>query len=655
MGKLKVIKWDNKKASEKMLELIDEFTKFQSSMSPNRRLNEDIYTSNFYNNSVSNLGFKYTTSGMKEEFSDWLTEAKFNHTFTFIRLLHSMMISNEPIATASPVTNSDESREAASASDRLIRWGKDKYKTKNYIDNWILHTLIYGLGCIRIDFNSTLGDLIEVEVEEGNVTYNGDIETRNVLPDNYMLRSTTTDLNDVFGYIERIFVDKEEAEAMFPEFAGKFTVNENLNQTNVLTGEVMPLKNKVVFYEYYEKATPFNARLGRYILCTEQGEILKLTDNPQKNKRLPIALLPDIIVPNRLYPLSIIDYLKDPQKQLNDLMSRVLENVKLYSKIFMLIDRGAKVNEDALVDSPLVPIEYQSSDGGRPPTPMNPASLPAFVFKSYDMIVDMMQHLSGIRDFSRGVMAKNVSGFATNLMIESDNKVHIQLHERYKAGVKTVYELMLDLFYQHIDDGTLISIVGQEDEIDVMSFKQEMLEGGYQIQVDYGTSLPVDPVGRRQAIRELIEFSRGLGVNIDPVKTMDLLKLGDLMGAYDIPKAARKRQREEIKEMSSSEQYVPVNYSTDDHVLHYTEIFMFFQSKEYYVLPESAKIQLKKHADMHLKASPMLKQGVPEEQFNMLQLGQVSEQQIMQQFAPAPQPMVQPTGQMQQAQPKQPI
>ena len=132
MGKIKAIKWDSKKASEVMLGKIDEFNKYQNASSANRRDNENVYTSNFYNNSSDILGMRFTPYDMKEVDSDWITHAKFNHIFTFVRLPHSIMISNTPIATASPVDGSDQSREATQCSDKLIRWGKDKYKTKSY-------------------------------------------------------------------------------------------------------------------------------------------------------------------------------------------------------------------------------------------------------------------------------------------------------------------------------------------------------------------------------------------------------------------------------------------------------------------------------------------------------------------------------------------
>jgi len=242
-------------------------------------------------------------------------------------------------------------------------------------------------------------------------------------------------------------------------------------------------------------------------------------------------------------------------------------------------------------------------------------------------MVQMMQHIAGVRDFSRGVMAKAVSGFAANLMVESDTKVHIQLHERYKEAVKGIYELLLSDIKQYWNEKRTISILNEEDEMETKAFMGADLNNGYVVKTDFGSTLPLDPAARRQMVQEIGTMAQQWGIKMDGNKFFELLRLGDVMGTFNISESAAKVQRKEKYIMLQTTKPVDIDYNADDHLAHYVELFGFFQTNEYANLQPGIKEILKAHAAQHLMADAFIKKGATEEQFKSGQLPQSAPQE----------------------------
>lgn len=613
---MKPVIYTSDNIKEKLENMVSEFNDHVAYHSPIWRRSENAYRSNFYKRYADNI-LNNRRLELDTNTKEWLCEAEMNHSFSFVRLLHSTLISNEPVVTASPANDSQGARDAASAADTLIRYSKQEYKVKENVDQFILRTFIYGLGCLRVDWNSNLGEIVSYDEKTEEILFRGDNEIRIIEPYNFYLFSNSNNLQDCYGYLEKLYVDIEEAKSIWPDFADKFVaISSDSNEAYNSEKKARKKKdNKVVIWEYIEIGRPINANLGRHILFTDDFTVLVLEDNPHKHKKLPIVILPDIIIPNRLFPVSLMEMLNSPQKQLNDLMSRVLENVKLYTKIFITVDRNANLNEDALTDIPTIPIMYNGSEG-RPPAQMNPPQMGAFVYETYKVLVEMMQQIAGVRDFSRGVMAKAVSGFAANLMIEADSKVQIQLHERYKIAIKNLFELLLSDIQEKWTESRTIKVLNEEDEVEEKAFKGADLQGGYVVTTDFGSTLPIDPAARRQMIQEIGTMAQQWGIKIDGNKFFEMLRLGDVMGTFNASEAAAKVQRKERIDMIKTSKLLPVDYIADDHISHYVEMYGFFQTNEYNKLSGSQKALLKEHANTHIMADAFKKAGATEEQFN---------------------------------------
>jgi len=618
---MRPVVWNNAVAEEKIKNFASILENHVSDNRDTWEMCENIYASRLYDDvdvlSINSERYE----GLPEEFSDWMVRAQMNHTYTFVRLLSSTLMQNEPITTASPATTDRKSRDAADAADSLIRYARKKYKVRDHADRMVNDTFIHGIGIIRVDFDKNDGELIDAKKAKGkdlDMVFSGEIKLRNPEIRNYTILSTSNSLLDAYGYLEKIYLSKEEAEALYPEFAGKFvSVEKQANDNNIEDKDSKQNEDLVVLYEYFEIARPINGLKGRHVLTMSDFKPIIIEDHPYNHKKLPIVILPDVLINNRLYPIGIVEILSNPQKQADEIMSRILENVKLHSKVFMMVDRNANISKDGLTDLPVVPITYNGTEG-KAPYAMPPAALPQFVFAAYENLVQMMQHLSGVREFSRGQMPSRVSGFAANLMIEADTKVHTQLHERFKTAITELYDQMLSLMHQYWTDEKTLSVVGEENEVEEFSFKSSDLNGGYVVVSDFGSSLPIDPAARKQMVQDIAGMAQQFGITLDASRLMSLLKMGDVFGTFDIGKTASKRQKKEIKDMMLTGQYIEVDLEAEDHIAHYTELFAFFQTAEYVALDIEIQQLLKKHAREHMEASQLVKQGVTEQDYEMM-------------------------------------
>ena len=592
-----------KRQEQKLKDKIDKAVKFHEKKESTYATNEADYQGKFYKEysrearSLIDLNKKYK----------WMIRASANHTYTFIRSLHSQILANPPLVSVSSRTSDQKDKDAAIAADNVAIHERDRLELELFSSKQVLDCLLYGTGIMKIFWDAEDGDFFDHEdAESGEISriFDGNVKLQNISCRNFFFDAMATSWKEVIWCLEKKFIELEEAHRLFPEH--KKMIKEETDLKRYCEEDMVHEKvaGMTIIWELWEKAHPSNNMKGRYVVLNNDGKILIDKENPYKHKKLPYALFTDIDLPNTLWGKSVIELLHEPQKSINKLLSQILENTNLHSVIRMYLPDGAGIPEDSITDQPTDIIRGGSGQGK--PEQLQPASLPSHVFKVYDTLVGIMEHIAGMRGYSRGQMQKTVSGFAAQLMIEQDQKVHLQLHNKYKMNIEEIYLQILSLCKQYWKEERSLAILGEDKEYEYLKYKNTDIDGKYNVKVQYGTSLPNDPVARRQAIMEL--FDKGLFEEKGKDFVLRLLELGDIAGAFDATKEARKRQKEEIEMLKRDK--TPFNIREfEDHESHLEELYSYFQTKEFEYLDEEIKRLIEDHAKMHEQFVSQAKSG----------------------------------------------
>jgi hypothetical protein len=172
-----------------------------------------------------------------------------------------------------------EDQRKADAADRIVKWALRKYQLQEKFDQVNLMALTYGTGFLKTVWDSSKGDIVEADLESGDLTLEGDIAVTIPSTWNIFVDPDARSWDDVKWVIERIYIDYEEAVSRWPEKRDELDQARIQERTPTSTGQQTELRdmhyNSVELLEYWETGLPTNGYLGRYCITTVSGEVIE--------------------------------------------------------------------------------------------------------------------------------------------------------------------------------------------------------------------------------------------------------------------------------------------------------------------------------------------------------------------------------------------
>jgi hypothetical protein len=524
-----------------------------------------------------------------------------NFTFRNLRLIHSQLSANPPAVTARPATSDVDDRRRADAADRIIRHSMRKYSLQDVIDRVTLGGLVRGTSFLKILWNPHLGEPLDID-DSGRVILEGDIDptvpsTWDIYPD--------PDVNtwrDVRWLFERIFVPCDDLDALFPENADLIR---SLKQ-KVSTGEIRSPKYDVVpLYEYHEVGTLGNGYQGKFCYCLEDGTVLgkvgpgknRFYPSSEKRSKLPKAQLPyhiftDLDVPDTYWGRSTVLYQAPLQYRLNKLDSITMEAIQAHGVPRLILTEGAEVADDSITNSPW---DIVKITGSQPPHFMAPMQLPPVVSHFRDILRTGIDDMGGINESLLGQQSRETSGFAMQYATQQGNMIRHRMFVKQVGLVENCYKTILNIARVEWDIPRTVRVLGVEKAFEAHSISGADIDGGIDIVVEFGTSLSLDPVSRRQEMLTLMPIFEQAGIT--PKAYLRMMKLNELEGAYDKLDLAVDRQKEAFEEIIRTGQYVaPESYENHKEMMDYCDTYVM--TSEFKYLPEDTKSLILRHIEV---------------------------------------------------------
>jgi hypothetical protein len=167
-----------------------------------------------------------------------------------------------------------------------------------------------------------------------------------------------------------------------------------------------------------------------------------------------------------------------------------------------------------------------------------------------------------------------------------------RLFNKYVLFVESIYKRYLQIIQKHWEIPRTIHVLGKENAFEAVDIKGADISGGYDLVVEYGASLSLDPTTRREEIMTLMPIFEKAGIETSEV--LGMLKLNELANLYDLNDLARDRQREIFEEMIATGMYIaPEELQAHREMLAFA--YRYLMTVEYKYLKEEQKVLITRH------------------------------------------------------------
>jgi hypothetical protein len=577
-----------------------------------------LFSTRSYSNNV-NVGFDTATAMGTSEIDQSNADYSVNYAYKNWRYICSQLAANPPAVLARPQSSDLADRRKADAADRVVRYLRTQYKLQEVFELGINNSQTYGTCITKTIWDTTLGDPIDFDEASGEMVLTGDISISNVNPWNFVVDPDATTWDDVKWCFERVMMPYEEACYRFPdqkELLKKARVQQQQDQQDSSNSSLHKnYYDAVELFQYWEKGLPHNGYLGRMCWCLKDGNLVSpIVPNPfrfappkdrgldlpegiyeAKREMLAKAYLPyqvftDGDIPNMVWGKANILYCTPLQDLHNRLYNTIISNVQAHGVARIILPDGADIAEESITNSPWDVIRITGS--GQDPRFMEPMPLPAAVSDLVSLTRQGIDDMSGVNESMFGKQSREQSGFSMQYSTSQGNMIRQRVFNKYRLYVEGTYRALLNLVRKHWTESRTIHVLGKEKAFEAMDLKGSDVDGGFDLVLEYGNSLSIDPTARREEIITLLPLFKEAGVDTRTI--LGLMKLNELEGAYDRVTMAGDRQRELFEEMVNSNLYIAPR-ELQDHKQMLAWAYDYIMSAEYKYLSEEHKALIEAH------------------------------------------------------------
>jgi hypothetical protein len=588
---IKVIKWDDRKKCDKLLaKRLADAKAYRKKVAEHKWRQNEITVfepGGLHNSEESDVAFFNIEDALQSMMTAEVNMPNVNYVYRHVKFLHSQLMANPPVVQPRPNSTEIKDKRAAESADALVHYGIRQYKFKKVFELDTLNCMVYGLGWTKICWDSTKGKIIDFDEKNGTLKVEGDISLKSKSPWDMWVQPAREDWDDIDYVFERCWYTEEELEMLpsLDKHAIKMIKKEGERKSEMEDG--ISWADKFVrgndfqeelygIYWYWEKGTISNGYLGRYVPCLGNGKTLgPVKPNPhrfipteviEENRkgdieeadmyevaRLPFHPLQGDKVSGLFYANTFISYEKAIQDMINKLDHLTMENIEANGSLVLAVTEDSGVDEESINDGGAYQV-VRVADMANKPSFINPAGQMPDIQMFRDKLKNAGEDMAGLNESMFGQQSREQSGLSMEYAVSQGNLVRRNIFEHYVQQVEEVYRDYLDIIRTHWNTSRTIRVLGKEKAFDEYNIKGADISGGFDIVLEYGTSMFLDPVLRKQEYMQNMQVYQGMGV--DPKALLDNVELGHLPSVHDSWRAWKRRQMEIFEQMIANDIFI---------------------------------------------------------------------------------------------------
>lgn len=459
-----------------------------------------------------------------------------------------------------PASKEERDIDAAQAAHKFLQFLWQELDMPMRTKEIFLNGLVKGWCAVKTWFDPTAGDDItpsegEIGYEEGmDSIHMGQLRTRVCDPMTIFVDPSARTEEEIRWIGEKNARDVDE---IFEEYGKKVAADANIdylnaydvtnvNQEGIGYTETKKKENMAMVYELWIK--PCKKYPGGVKVTMAGGQILDLDEQAGE---IPYQLFGYIPVPSSVKYEAVVKDLIPVQRSINIKRSMIATHAKRLGNAMWLIPLGSGVDEEELTDETGGFVHYTPIGNMKPERAMAP-DIPSFFDRDLQNDAIDLDDMSGSREVSQGRMPSGLDTLGgLEIMVEQENEKLTVAAQNYEQGMKKVMQRLLRLLKKHYTEERQGRILGEDNEIELISFNGSDLTGYEDIVIVQGSSLPEMKAAQQERI--LLMWNSGAIVKKDG--TPDVQTFLRLMGMGDSTELFEQHELDENKAKLENRQF----------------------------------------------------------------------------------------------------
>lgn len=558
------------------------------------------YNGAYYNDAAS--GHKITFSGEQGE----LVNLPVNHFRNIARNMLVMTTSTRPSMEARSVNTDYKSLVQTKLANGLLDYYMREKRLEDYLHRAIEMAIVLGSGYIKMEWNATTGEIVDVNEETNTPIHEGDLQFTNLSPFDVVFDSTKDDPSQIDWVLCRSKKNRYDLIAKYPEYKDQIlkvlTVSEveHFNFDSVFYDR----SDDVFIYEFFHKRTE-SVPEGRYMMFVECDSVL--VDQPLPYRNLPVYRVSPADILGTPFGYTDLFDLLPLQDAANILYSSIMSNQAAFAVQNVLVPRGADVSP-TLLSGGLNVIEHNP---GMEPKALNLTATPPEVFSFLDKIEKTMETISGINSVSRGNPESSLkSGNALALVQSMALQFISGLQQSYVKLIEDTGTGLLNILKDYASVPRIAMIVGKSNRTYMKEFTGDDLDSINRVIVDVGNPLAKTTAGRVEMAQQMLQ----MGVITTGDQYIQVITTGKLETLTDGVDRQLLLIKAENEKLVGGE--LPQAVTTERHSLHikeHTDVLSDPDLKDDPELVQRVLAHIQQHIEILKTADPALLQMIGEQ------------------------------------------
>lgn len=459
-----------------------------------------------------------------------------------------------------------------------------------YIKTACEMAIVLGSGYVKVEWNSTSGEVHDFDEDLKTEIREGEIEFSNLSPlDVFFDLSREDQKHDWITC--RSWKNRFDVAAKFPEFAEEIKGLQTKSQIenfymDAFYGDDTDL---IPVYEFYHRRTESMPN-GRYLLFCSSDVVL--LDSPMPYRNLPIYRIAPSNILGTPFGYSPLFNILPMQDAVNSMYSAVLTNNTAFAVQSVIVPKGSEINVSE-ISSGMSFIEVDERNGQI--RPLQLTQTPKETFDFIQMLEKAMETISGINSVARGNPDPNLrSGNALALVQSMSLQFMSGLQQSYVALVEDLGTGIVNILKDYADTPRIVAITGKTNRTYMKEFVGDDLNSVSRVIVDVGNPISGTTAGRVEMAEQLLQ----MGLIKNPQEYITVINTGNL----DMMTEDATRQinliKNENERIINGEDVIAI--FTDTHKLHVQEHSSVLSDPEMRFDPELVKRTLD-HINEHLE------------------------------------------------------
>lgn len=238
--------------------------------------------------------------------------------------------------------------------------------------------------------------------------------------------------------------------------------------------------NLIEISEYWERSCD-DAPRGRLIALTHDL-VLRNEDNPyhEAGIELPFVDYRWFPVPGQFAGKGLVTEMIGPQKAYNEVVSRVIEAIRMHGNPRVFAPRNSGVKETDLTTAPNNLVYYNHNTGV--PTTVPPPAMPPHIMAQAAVHQSELELMAAQSDVTQGGAPGQLRGTGgVQLLLERNDLILSPISQNMLESVARVGRMELQLLGRHLKEDRLVKMVGRSMEAEVFYFRGSDLRSNYDL------------------------------------------------------------------------------------------------------------------------------------------------------------------------------